>query len=174
FQVNNADGREFFRNAGRTRHRGIEVATSLRVSPALHVTTSYTYSHFIFQDDGLAAAQYEGNRLPGVPPHHLLMRATARVPPIAIEPELEWTSSYFADDANTVRNSGFAVLNLRISGSHPVAGLTPFAAVNNLGNARYNSSVVINAAGNRYFEPAPGVNFYIGLTARRGHGGLSQ
>jgi iron complex outermembrane receptor protein len=35
--------------------------------------------------------------------------------------------------------------------------------LNNLLDERYFSSVVINAAGARYFEPAPGRNIYLGV-----------
>jgi len=174
FQVANADGREFFRNAGRTRHQGLELAAMFVLTSSVRVTTSYTYSHFIFRDDGIASASYEGNALPGVPPHHLLVRGALRMGGIVAEPEAEWTARYFADDANTAINHGFTLVNLRVRTARPYAGLTPFAAMNNITDVRYNSSVVINAAGARYFEPAPGVNFYVGLSAHVGRGGLSQ
>ena len=44
--------------------------------------------------------------------------------------------------------------------------LSPFAAVTNLTNARYASSVVVNAFGGRYFEPGPDRGGHMGLTVR--------
>jgi iron complex outermembrane receptor protein len=41
--------------------------------------------------------------------------------------------------------------------------LSPFAAIANLTDTRYNSSVVVNAAAARYYEPAPRRNYYLGL-----------
>jgi iron complex outermembrane receptor protein len=35
--------------------------------------------------------------------------------------------------------------------------------INNLFDKKYNGSVVPNALGERYFEPAPGRNWYAGL-----------
>ena len=167
FQVPQAEGRDFFRNAGRTRHQGLELGGRIIVTPVLQMSASYTWSDFVFLDDGNDAAANEGNRLPGVPPHHLVLRPVINACIAVIEPEAEIISSYFADDANTRQavNDGAAIFNLRVRAAEPIGklGLVPFAAINNATNRRYNSSVVINAAGARYFEPAPGRHFYIGL-----------
>jgi iron complex outermembrane receptor protein len=47
-----------------------------------------------------------------------------------------------------------------------IAGLRarPFAAVQNLLDRHYVGSVVVNAAGGRYYEPAPGRNVFVGVT----------
>ena len=42
--------------------------------------------------------------------------------------------------------------------------MSPFVALNNVFDRRYVSSVVINAAGGRYYEPAPGRNAYVGVS----------
>jgi iron complex outermembrane receptor protein len=94
-----------------------------------------------------------------------------------IEPEVEHTSSYFADDANSPKslNAAATVVNLRGRLTRPWARrLSPFIAVDNAFNTRYDSSVVINAAGGRYFEPAPGRNFYLGMSVFAGRGGLAR
>ena len=170
FQVPQADGRDFFRNAGRTRNNGFEIAANAKLTQMLRLTMSYTYNDFVFADDGIDTLSFEGNRVPGVSPHHLLVRPSLRVHPMIGEGEVEYTASYFADDANTAtaRNNGVVVINLRLRSAHPMGatGIMPFAALNNLTDRRYNSSVVINAAGARYFEPAPGRNIYVGLAVR--------
>ena len=38
--------------------------------------------------------------------------------------------------------------------------------VNNLFDTEYFDNVRINAFGNRYYEPAPGINFYTGVKVR--------
>ncbi|MGQ0815566.1 MAG: TonB-dependent receptor family protein [Gemmatimonadota bacterium] len=170
FQVAQVEGRAFFRNAGRTRHRGLELAAKVRITPRSNLTTSYTFSDFVFIDDGIDAVGNEGNQLPGVPAHHLVIRPSLFTRHVTFEPETELISSYFADDANSeaARNNAATIVNVRVRASRPIGKtrLTPFAAINNLTDERYNSSVVINAAGGRYFEPAPGRNFHIGLGAR--------
>jgi iron complex outermembrane receptor protein len=172
FQVSQAEAREFFRNAGESRHRGIEVGAALGVQ-RLTLTGAYSYSHFVFIDDGLESADFDGNRLPGVPPHHLFVsaRLDAGVG-IAFETDFDHTSAYFATDANedAARNPGATVVDVRalLRTRLGAVGARPFVAVNNITNARYNSSVVVNAAAARYYEPAPGRNIAIGVTIGSG------
>ncbi len=45
--------------------------------------------------------------------------------------------------------------------------IAPFLAVNNVYNRLYVGSVTINAAGGRYYEPAPGRNVYLGFSLGR-------
>jgi iron complex outermembrane receptor protein len=46
--------------------------------------------------------------------------------------------------------------------------LAPFIGINNAFNHQYVSSVVINAARGRYYEPAPGRNAYLGISIGAG------
>ena len=47
-------------------------------------------------------------------------------------------------------------------------GTTAFLGIENLFAARYNGSIVPNAFGGRFFEPAPGRTLRLGLGARLG------
>ncbi|HSL70347.1 MAG TPA: TonB-dependent receptor, partial [Longimicrobiales bacterium] len=166
FQLPQVDGREFFRNSGETRHRGLELAIAVLLTRSVTLETAYTYSRFTFIDDGLPAA-YEGNELPGVPPHHLFARL--RIQPhriVTVELEDEYTAEYFANDANTASNAAVNVVDARVLLQLTLsnASLRPFVALNNLTDRRYHSSVVVNAAGARYYEPAPRRNFYLGAS----------
>ena len=44
----------------------------------------------------------------------------------------------------------------------------PFLGIDNLFDERYNSSIITNAFGGRYFEPSPDREFYVGLTIGAG------
>jgi iron complex outermembrane recepter protein len=167
FQIPGGDGREFFRNAGRTRQQGIEVAAQLLLTKGVRVTASHTWSDFTFLDDGLPDSDFEGNQVPGVPPHHFAGRLGWTREGAFAEIELEHTSGFYATDSNVEvsRNPAATVMDLRAGLAKMVGGSRwePFIGVNNLLNEKYFSSVVINAAGARYFEPAPGRNLYFGL-----------
>lgn len=167
FQLSTGDGRQFFRNAGRTRQRGIEAAVQLVMSRTLRLTTSYTFSDFRFVDDGIETAAYEGNELPGVPPHHAMARLGWSRAGWFVDLEAEHTSAFYASDSNaeTSRNPAATVVDLRLGVVDLLGrpGFSPFVGINNIGDQKYFSSVVINAAGARYFEPAPGRNIYFGL-----------
>jgi len=173
FQVPEVEAREFFRNSGRTRHRGVEVAAVAAPTSWATLSTSYAFSHFTFVDDGLPEQNFEGNELPGVAPHHTLLRL--RVQPharLSVELEHEWTSAFHTTDANLpgTRNPASHVLDARAEWVATLGAtrFQPFVGLNNLFDERYNSSVVINAAGARYFEPAPGRNLYLGARVQFG------
>ena len=167
FQVAGVEGREFFRNAGETKQRGLEAALGVTPVRWLSIDAAYTRSDFTFVDDGNAANAFEGNEIPGVAPDHLFGRV--RIRPhraVTVELEHEYTSEFFTDDANLNRNSSAAITDARLilEADYNDLRITPFIALNNLSDERYNSSVVINAAGARYFEPAPGRNLYLGVS----------
>ncbi|MGH7577803.1 MAG: TonB-dependent receptor family protein, partial [Longimicrobiales bacterium] len=172
FQVAGAESREFFRNSGRTRHRGVEIGASGTIQ-RLALTGAYTFSDFSFVDDGLDGADFEGNEFPGVPPHHLFLGARFDAGRrVTLDARLDHTSEYFATDANdpASANPAATVVDLRVLFATRFGGLgvRPFIALNNVFDERYNSSVVLNAFGARYFEPAPGRNLAVGLTLGTG------
>ena len=113
----------------------------------------------------------EDNDLPGVAPHHFFGRVRF-VPSslLSIEVEDEYTAEFFANDANTARNSAANVVDARVQFAVRVGGVAvrPFLGVNNLLDRTYNSSVVVNQVANRFYEPAPGRNFYVGTALRFG------
>jgi iron complex outermembrane recepter protein len=169
FQVPNAEGRDFFRNAARTRHRGTEIDASLRPHPAVGLNGAYTFTDVRFQA-AAGAEHFSGNRLPGIPPHRLHVALTVQAAGVAFTAETERTAAQFADDANTVRVPAATRLDLRAQTAMRLSGseIAPFVAINNVLNARYFGSVSVNAAASRYFEPAPGRHVYLGTTLRTG------
>jgi len=173
FQVPEAEGREFFRNSGRTRHRGFEASAAVRATNRLTIDGAYTYSDFVFVDDGLPDRDFDGNAVPGVPPHHAFVRLhITPIDRLGVDIEDEYTSAYYASDANSAdsRTRSANVVNVRLNLDVNVGAtrVQPFFAVANLFDRHYASSVVINAAGARYFEPAPGRNFLVGTRIRFG------
>jgi iron complex outermembrane receptor protein len=69
------------------------------------------------------------------------------------------------DDANTTRAPGYEVLHLR-GGSTGLFGapwLSAVVGVNNVFDERYAPSIVVNAARQKYYEPAPGRRVYVSV-----------
>lgn len=154
-------GREFFRNAGENTHRGVEVALGWTPISAASLRLTYTGSRFLFEDDEL-----QGKLLPGVPEHRLYLSAEARRAGLWLRVAGEVVSEYFVDDVNTVVNDGYAVADLYVGHRGLTAGtarIEPFVTLRNVFDTRYNASVVVNAAGDRFFEPAPGRAVLAGL-----------
>jgi len=67
------------------------------------------------------------------------------------------------DDTLSRQTSPWWVTNLRVG--REGGRVAPFVAFQNVFNRKYVASVVVNAAAGRYYEPAPGRNMYLGVTA---------
>lgn len=172
FQLPAMPGRDFYRNAGRWRRRGVELGLHTRPSHAVTLNVSYTFSDFIVLDDELPDRHDEGNRIPGVPKNRLAITAGWSRAGSYASVEGRAFDRLYVDDGNTATNppaSGpglTATLAVR-AGTRIRLGtrwLAPFVAFENITDTRYNSSVVVNAAGGRYYEPAPGRTFLVGAT----------
>lgn len=167
------------RNAGKTRHRGLELDASFIVAPFSKTTlapfVSYSYSdhtfvRFIDGDD-----DFSGNPLTGVPSHRL--NAGWRV---EYNKAFYWTLTTQTvgeiplTDANSLQSDAFTVVNSRIGYSSKLGrniSLGLDAGVNNLFDKNYAASVLINAVGfggsePRYFYPGNDRNAYARLELR--------
>lgn len=169
-----------YRNAGSSRHRGVELGADLTVLAGVRLNASWTYSDFRFRHYGYVADSttfiLDGREMPGVPKQWLHLRLHVR-PPAArgawAEVDQTYSSGYLVGDtvntsAASSRVAPWWSTTLRLGWEGEVVGgrmrLAPFLGVNNLFNHSYVSSVVINAARGRYYEPAPGRNLYVGLS----------
>lgn len=168
FQPEGID-RDFFENAGSSEHRGVEIGVSALLADWLALSGSYTYSDFEFERFESQEGDFGGNAVPGIPPHQFHGRLTyAHGSGLSGSLELTAVDGFYVDNANRARNDGYEVVDLRLGYRALISGVeaTPFLGVNNVFDTRYNSSVVINALGDRYYEPAPGRNLYFGLNVR--------
>lgn len=168
YQVPSSPGRVFFQNAGRSRHQGLELGADVGVVPGLRLTAAWTHSDFRYTGYASSGRDLAGRAIPGIPAAwlHLLWQlrpATAR----GAWAEIEQThsSSFLVDDTLDTRTDPWWTTNLRLGWDGEALGarLGPFVGLNNVFDRHYVGSVVINAAQGRYFEPAPGRNFYAGL-----------
>ena len=169
--------RSYYRNAGSARHRGVELSGDLAVTAGLTVSGVWTYADYRYRrysfTTGTTVHTLDGRALPGVPQHwlHLNLRAQPSVFQGAwLEVEQSYSSDYFVSDTLNTRAAPWWATNLRVGWDGKAGGirLAPFLGVNNAFNHLYISSVVINAARDRFYEPAPGRNLYLGLTIGAG------
>jgi len=171
----NQNDTEYFTNAGGTRQQGIELETAIWIIrnkasflTGLHWRTNYTYSHFRFENFISGMSIFSGNKLTGVPENVLINSLEFNFPKaIYLFLQHNYTSSIPLNDANTVFakryhlvESKLGIRDLSINKIH----LDLFAGVNNLLNVKYSLGNDLNAANGRSFNPAPGINFYTGLS----------
>lgn len=172
FQVPNAPGRDYFRNAGSTVHRGVEARLVLGVGGGWSATAAYTYTDVRFEHYVVAGTSYDGNRVPGVAPQRADLSLLYR---FAVGGYLGLSADYSAavpvDDANTMSADPYTLLGARLALPELGVGVgrvSPFVAIHNALDRRYVGSVVVNAYGGRYFEPGPGRTIYAGVSLRLG------
>ena len=170
YDVPGVPGRSYYRNAGRTDRRGAEVGLSAYRGP-LQVNGAWTLSRFRFTDYVVGTTDYSGNRVAAIPTQQGQLAATVRGWSAFGTAEVLAATSAPVDDANQQHVAGYAVFNLRtgLTRGFGSARLSPVISVHNVLNKKYAGSVVVNAGGGKYYEPAPARNFQIGLTAGRGH-----
>jgi len=173
YQIPSSNGRVFFRNAGRSRHRGVELGAELAVAPGVNLITTWTYSDFRYTSYQTGAYVLDGRAIPGIPQHWLHLVLAAH-PAFAsggwLEVEETHSSGYFVNDTLNTSTSPWWTTDVRLgwSGTAGSVRLSPFLGCNNLFNRAYVGSVVINATAGRYYEPAPGRNLYVGFSLGAG------
>jgi iron complex outermembrane receptor protein len=157
----------FFRNAGEVERSGIELTLGWEPDPAWRVELAHTIQRLRFEEFEVEGDDFAGNDEPGVPNHWLTLGLT-HAPDTGLRTEVNfrWVDTYAVDDANTAFNDSYRVVDLRLSLDRTEHGwpLRMFLGIDNLFDERYNGSVVPNAFGARYYEPAPGFEVYGGVS----------
>ncbi len=175
----NQGGRSTFANAALSRRQGAELSWSGVWSPRWHYAFAYTFLDARYQrgfvvcgaapcaqPDTVVAA---GNRIPGLP-RHSAWAELRWAPDAAFDLALEARAldRVFADDGNTAAAPGYASFDLSAQqrwrwGAVEFSG---FARANNLFDRGIIGSVIVNESNGRYYEPAPGRHWMLGLDAR--------
>ena len=157
FDIPNGNGRRFYRNAGRTSRRGGEFGVDAETGPLL-LRAAYEYSHFRYVDYVVGTTSYAGRRIPGIPEQALTTSATLHAAGTSFSATADLAGPAYVDDANSAQAPGRAVFGAAVSRDVRVGGvrLSPLVAVQNIGGVRYAGSLSVNAAGGKFYEPAPG------------------
>ena len=173
----NQNDAEYFINAGGTKQQGLELESALWLIKnntsfltGLQLRSNYTFSHFRFEDFVSGTSVYSGNKLTGVPEHVLVNSLEFNFKrEFYLFVQHNYTSGIPLNDANTVFAKKYHLLeaklgirNLRLGKTH----FELFTGVNNLLNVQYSLGNDLNAANDRYFNPAAGINFYTGLSIK--------
>ena len=161
------------RNAGSTKHQGIELELNYRLNlnPKLQLIPflNYTYSNHKFVEFIDEENDYSGNPLTGVPKH----RMTTGL-------QMQWRNGLYWNtthqyvgsipltDGNTLSSTSYNLLNSKIGYSKQLSHTFSIGldlGINNITNTKYAQSVLINARSfggrePRYFYPGNNRNFY--------------
>jgi iron complex outermembrane receptor protein len=177
FELEGFAGRQFYRNAGEAVHRGVEASAGVEPVPGLGLRAAYTYTDARFGQYVLGGVDLRGNRVPGIAPHRVEATAfwSRDAGPFAGIDLRHESRTPVADTDSLGRFSSPAYTTVDVRGGWTelrlgVVRLSPTLGITNLFDVRYNTSVVINAARNRFYEPGPGRSAYVGMEMKLGRG----
>ncbi|MEI9946766.1 MAG: TonB-dependent receptor [Chitinophagaceae bacterium] len=173
-QRKDASNADYFANAGSTKQKGIESQAYYRLFQNKNkfisdgrIWISHTFNDFHYKDFKQGTADYSGNRIPSVAKHTIASGID-----ITSKPGLYINLTYFhsdpiaLNDANNAYASAYNLFGGKIGWKKTIKetwGLNFFFGADNLFDVSYSLGNDINAAGNRYYNAAPGRNYYAGL-----------
>jgi iron complex outermembrane receptor protein len=170
-------------NAGATRQNGVEAYISYQLTdqPSLLISSSKiwisgSWQDFHYIDFKQLSAQapvtlkdFSGHQLPGIAPYTLVAGADlVSRPGVYLHITYTYTDNIFLNDANTDHAASYILLGARAGFRKRLGriGLDFFAGADNLLNTRYSLGNDINAAAGRYYNGAPGTNYFGGISLR--------
>ncbi|MEN9610911.1 MAG: hypothetical protein RLZZ628_1725 [Bacteroidota bacterium] len=159
----------FYKNAGETERKGIEVGLTARLFKGLTAIVNYTYSDFKYKTFLSGGVDYAGKVMPGLPLHTAYAELRyVRPSGLYATAQYRYVDAQFAEDANLVKVGSYGLMNFRAGYRFSISdnGIEPFIGVNNAFDVLYMANVQLNAAGGRYFEPSMGRNVFGGLKIR--------
>ncbi len=155
-----------YRNAGKTTRQGAEVSAETLLNQNLSLLAAYTYLDATF-DSG--SNFNPGSYIPGTYRSQLYAEAAWKYQPIGFKTALEvrHNSKVYANDANTAKVDDYVIFSLRgqFSQQYKDWTLTEYARIDNLFDEKYVGSVRVNDTNSRFYEPAPGRNWILGVKA---------
>jgi iron complex outermembrane receptor protein len=173
--VNTATGgRTTFANAGKTRRRGVEAEWDAQLPGGFTVHANYTFLLAEFADPYASGSNPPvivpaGSKLPGVPPQQfygVLNWMPGGYGGFNVSGEVQYVGKIYANDRNTASAPAYTIGNVQ-AGLAQTAGrvkLTEYVRLNNIADKKYVGSVIVGDTNGRFFEPAPGRNWFIGAT----------
>jgi iron complex outermembrane recepter protein len=170
----NVGGRAAFGNVAQTRRDGVEATMQWQPPGRWSALLSAAWLDARFDTDfrtcGPAPCNtptlpvMRGSALPGVPAATAFAELRFRAAWADLAAEWRGQARLWVDDRNTDAAAGYGVLALSAAHTLRFAGRPRvFARVDNLFDRRYAGSVIVNEGNGRFFEPAAGRTWLMGL-----------
>ncbi|SVV94767.1 tonB-dependent receptor yncD [Klebsiella pneumoniae] len=159
-------GRTSYKNAGKTRRQGMELGLVQQFGESWRLKAAWTWLDATYRTNVCDDASCNGNRIPGI-------ARNMGYASFGYQPEQGWyagsdiryMSDIMANDENTAKAPSWTVVGLTTGykWSYGRMDMDLFGRIDNLFDREYVGSVIVNESNGRYYEPAPGRNYGIGL-----------
>ncbi|EIW9268790.1 TPA: TonB-dependent receptor [Klebsiella pneumoniae] len=159
-------GRTSYKNAGKTRRQGMELGLDQQFGESWRLKAAWTWLDASYRTNVCDDASCNGNRIPGI-------ARNMGYASFGYQPEQGWyagsdiryMSDIMANDENTAKAPSWTVVGLTTGykWSYGRMDMDLFGRIDNLFDREYVGSVIVNESNGRYYEPAPGRNYGIGL-----------
>ncbi len=173
-QKQNPSGADYFVNAGSGKENGLETFISYQLINREYgfinhsvINISDTWNNFHYKDFKQLAADYSGNKIPGVAPQTVAVGFD-----IDTKIGLYANTNFFysgriaLNDANSEYAGDYSLLGIRLGYKHIFSKKIQaelFTGAENIFDEKYSLGNDINAAAGRYYNLAPGRNYYAGI-----------
>lgn len=147
-----APGNSEPRNAGSTRHYGLEGGLNLQLNEQWSWSNTATWSQHKYKSYNPAAGlDYAGKTIKQAPRWIVGTELAWAKSGYRVALEARYLDEYWMNDANTVKDSGYTLLNLRTQAEWRT--VTLWAQVLNLNNQRYSTSSSSSYSGSGTYTP---------------------
>lgn len=173
-QRRDANGADYFVNAGSTKQLGLEtylswhlLHNSKKMISDLKISFSHTWNDFTYKDFKQVNTDFSGNELPSVPPQIIAAGIDLITKPgVYLNINYYYADPIPLNDANTEYAASYNLLGAKTGWKkhlHPKVLMDLFLAVDNVFDVQYSLGNDINAFGGRYYNAATPFNFAGGI-----------
>ncbi|HEY3300826.1 MAG TPA: TonB-dependent receptor [Methylophilaceae bacterium] len=163
--------RAIYANANDTYRQGLELSVDSQLQNNLSLYGAYTYLDAKF-DSAFTSANgliKSGNVISGTYRDQLYGELAWKAPSVGFSTAFEarYNSKVYVNDTNTDAAPSYAIYNIRAGFSQDINhwSFSEYVRVENIFDRDYIGSVRVNDSNARYFEPAAGRNYLVGLNA---------
>ena len=167
-------GGDYYTNAGSTKQGGVELYLNYTLYksaqafiPECSIYGSYTGDYFHYDKFVQLDNDYANKQMPGTAPNTIAAGIDIHSHlGVYVNINYFYSDKIAMNDANTEYAKAYSLLGVKLGWEKNFNkySVNVFAGVDNLLNETYSLGNDINAAAGRYYNAAPGINYYAGLS----------
>ena len=155
-----------YQNAGNTTRNGAELSAEKKFNNNFSAYAAYTVLNAIFDKDSNFNS---GKNIPGTYRSQIYAELAWKYQPMNFQTAVEarYNSKVYVDDTNTDTAPDYTIYSIRGSLQQRQGNwkFTEYARIDNIFDQNYIGSIRVNDTNTRFFEPAPGRNWIMGVKA---------